>query len=90
MDVTACRLQALSIPLTRSIGDSQIDPISEFRVVLLELETDTGTVGVGFDTVETDLETIAAALEARRLLAVDRYDDQLIPGWSGTGRTYVV
>ncbi|WP_276256606.1 hypothetical protein [Halomontanus rarus] len=33
-------------------------------MVVLELKTDTGAVGVGFDTVETDLETIAAALEA--------------------------
>lgn len=63
MRISTYELRALCVPLDRSIGDSQIDPLDRFRVVTLELVADTGEVGVGFDTIETPLETIAEALE---------------------------
>lgn len=63
MHITSHQLRALSVPLDRSIGDSQIDPLDRFRVVILELVADTGEVGIGFDTIETPLETVAKTLE---------------------------
>ncbi|WP_411968928.1 mandelate racemase/muconate lactonizing enzyme family protein [Haloferax sp. YSSS75] len=51
MKISGYKLRKIEAPIGRIIGDSQVDPISEFEMVVLELMTDTGEVGVGFNRV---------------------------------------
>jgi L-alanine-DL-glutamate epimerase-like enolase superfamily enzyme len=51
MRITDYRLRKLDVPADRPIGDSQIDPIEDFEIAYLELETDAGPTGIGFGHV---------------------------------------
>lgn len=47
-------LRKLVVPLDRPIGDSQIDPVDTFGVAYLEVRTDTGERGIGFESVNNE------------------------------------
>jgi L-alanine-DL-glutamate epimerase-like enolase superfamily enzyme len=49
--ITDYTIRKLLMPADRSIGDSQIDPVDSFELAYLELETDSGERGYGFDSV---------------------------------------
>jgi L-alanine-DL-glutamate epimerase-like enolase superfamily enzyme len=51
MQITDYRLRKLDVPMDRPIGDSQIGPLDTYEVVYLELGTDAGPTGIGFDAV---------------------------------------
>lgn len=51
MKITDYSVRKLEVPADRPIGDSQIDPVDAFELAYLELETDEGVVGYGFDNV---------------------------------------
>jgi L-alanine-DL-glutamate epimerase-like enolase superfamily enzyme len=51
MEITGYTLRKLEAPIGRTIGDSQVDPISEFEMLSLELETDTGDAGLGLNRI---------------------------------------
>lgn len=51
MQIQDHSLQKLLVPLDRPIGDSQVDPVESLEIGYLELETDTGITGIGFDQV---------------------------------------
>jgi L-alanine-DL-glutamate epimerase-like enolase superfamily enzyme len=55
MEIVDYRLRGLELPTDRPIGDSQVGPVTEYRLAYLELEADTGAVGVGVDGVEGGL-----------------------------------
>jgi len=51
MEITDYTVRHFVIPLERSIGDSQIDPIERYELAYLELQTDSGHTGIGIDGV---------------------------------------
>jgi len=51
MEITGYEIRHFAVPLDRSIGDSQIDPIDNYELAYLELETDVGLTGIGIDGV---------------------------------------
>lgn len=59
MEIVDHRVRALALPKDRPTGDSQVGPFEETRLVYLELEADTGAVGVGIDGVEKGLTGVA-------------------------------
>jgi len=51
MRITDYRLRKVDLPMDRPIGDSQIGPLDTYEAVYLELGTDAGPTGIGFDAV---------------------------------------
>jgi len=51
MRIKGYQLTKLEAPIGRTIGDSQVDPIENFEMVYLVLETDTGDEGIGFERI---------------------------------------
>jgi len=51
MEITGYKLWKVEAPIGRTIGDSQVEPIKEFEMLVLKIETDTNEVGLGVDRV---------------------------------------
>lgn len=51
MRIIDYRLRKFDLPMDRPIGDSQIGPLDTYEGVHLELGTDAGATGIGFDAV---------------------------------------
>lgn len=66
MRITDYRLTKLEAPIGRTIGDSQVDPIEDFEMVHLVLETDRDEEGIGFERINLtgDYSVPLAAIEA--------------------------
>jgi len=66
MRIADCTLKKFEAPIGRLIGDSQVNPISEFEFVVVELTTATGERGVGFERINLtgdhtiSIETLAS------------------------------
>jgi L-alanine-DL-glutamate epimerase-like enolase superfamily enzyme len=99
MHITDYRLDKLEAPIGRTIGDSQVDPIEEFELVYLVLETDSGVEGVGlqrinltgnhsvpFIGIEAAFETVFETLQGNSPFAIKNQMYRHRGGNYGSGR----
>ena len=82
MQITTYNLHRLHVPLARPIGDSQVR-FTHHWITVLELTTDSGLTGVGFELQQgiptTGLEQLKAQFEFCSWPALERIDPVTLP-----------